>query len=106
MGIGANSVVFSIVDVLMLHPLQFERSDRLVNVYGVSNELALTNRGLSIPDFTDLREQTVTMDVAGWLAGSFNLSGGAIPERVSALKVSANFFQGGRFKRCVKGEAT
>jgi predicted permease len=93
LGIGANSIVFSVVDVLMLHPLPYENSDRLVSVFGSSENLGVTHAGQSLPDYLDLREQSTTLDVVGWYPMRFNLSGGETPERVSALRVSWNFFR-------------
>ena len=53
-GIGANTAIFSLVNGILLRPLSFENSDRLVMVWEVND------RGIRIPvaysNFLDWRE--------------------------------------------------
>jgi putative ABC transport system permease protein len=92
-GIGANTSIFSAVDVFMLRPLPYPDSDELHVPWITNQERGWTQVSYSMPDFVDLREQSTTMLVAATTGTSFNLSGGDRPERLTGRSVSANFFQ-------------
>lgn len=57
LGIGVNIGMFSIVNGLLLRPL-YGRSDEVVTVYSLSTTPAGGYRGLSYPNYLDLREGT------------------------------------------------
>lgn len=93
LGIGANTAIFSVVDAVVLHPLPFPKSDRLVWLNGKfpqGDEAAV-----STPDFLDYRaenrgfEQIVGM---GFRSTPANLSGDK-PEQVLSTFASANLLQ-------------
>jgi putative ABC transport system permease protein len=92
-GIGANTTIFSAVDVFMLRPLPYPDSDELYSVYTNNRERGWTQVSFSVPDFVDLRERSRTLDVAATRYSSFNLSEGDRPERLSGIQVSSNFFR-------------
>ena len=52
LGIGANSAIFSVVNGVLLKPLPYPESDRLVGVYHVSEGHRVVMSG---PNFTDER---------------------------------------------------
>ncbi|KPK81707.1 MAG: hypothetical protein AMS25_05285 [Gemmatimonas sp. SM23_52] len=92
-GIGANTTIFSAVDVFMLRPLPYPDSDELYSVYTTNHERGWSQVSFSVPDFADLRERSRTLDVAATRYLSFNLSEGDRPERLSGVQVSSNFFR-------------
>src|SRR6185369_8078114 len=55
-GIGANSAMFSVVNAVLLRPLPFPRSERLVYAFGAFR--SGDNAAISPPDFYDYRAQT------------------------------------------------
>jgi predicted permease len=91
-GIGANTVMFSIVNTLLLRPLPYREPDRLVSVQTVD----ATGRRpywTAPPDFYTYREETRTLEqLEAFYAGPYNLTGGPDPERLPALTVSSGFF--------------
>ncbi|HKQ90358.1 MAG TPA: ABC transporter permease [Blastocatellia bacterium] len=92
LGIGANTAIFSLVNAVLLRPLPFAESERLVWTWG---EFSGGNRAsTSPPDFLDYRAQNRSFEeLAAMLFRSFNLTGSGDPDRVVGSMVTANFFQ-------------
>jgi predicted permease len=93
LGIGANSTIFSIVNSVLLRPLPFPDSDRLVVVHGRYPEFGRTST--SLPDFRDWRDGTTGSfaRMAARYQTAFNFTGGDEPVQLRADRVTANFFQ-------------
>jgi putative ABC transport system permease protein len=92
LGIGANAVMFSVVNVLLLRPLPYRDANRLLSIETIETAHHTVN-GTSPPDFYTYRAQTRTLDrLAAYYRRPLNLTGGAEAERVSTLIVSADFF--------------
>src|SRR5215469_16232203 len=88
LGIGANTAIFSVVNAVLLQPLPFPDSDRLVFLHRQEAS------SISYPDFLEMREQTTSFDgLALFRRESANLTSSGGPERVIDRMVSANFFQ-------------
>ena len=90
-GIGANTVMFSVVNTLLLRPLPYADSGRLVSIetVNVRGGTSLT----SPPDFYAYRARNRTLEhLEAFYVRPFNLTGGQDPERVSTLIVSPEFF--------------
>ena len=95
LGIGATTAIFSAVYALLLRPLPYPGSDRLMFIYehtkydGVDDMSALANQ-----DFFAAQSALRSFEsVAGYLDyGDQNLTGVGAPMRVSAMGVTANFF--------------
>ncbi len=60
LGIGANTVVFSIVNGVLLRPLAAERIDELARVVWSRPDNAQASGDFSWPNYVDLRDQTTT----------------------------------------------
>ncbi|MGW8267053.1 MAG: ABC transporter permease, partial [Longimicrobiales bacterium] len=91
-GIGANSAIFSVVDVFMIRPLPYPESDRLHMVWINNPDRGFGRVSFTVPDFLDLKEQSETMDLAGTRSGIFNLSGEFEAERLRGVYVTPGFF--------------
>jgi putative ABC transport system permease protein len=91
-GIGANSAIFSVVDVFMLRPLPYPESDRLHMVWVNNPDRGFGRVSFTVPDFLDLKEQSQTMELAATQAGIFNLSGEFEAERLRGVYVTPGFF--------------
>ncbi|HKG99090.1 MAG TPA: ABC transporter permease, partial [Pyrinomonadaceae bacterium] len=92
---GANTAIFSLVNAVVLQPLPFPDSDRLVWVYG--NIRNAGNRASVSPlDFLDFRSQNKTFEqfaASGTLPLQRNLTGDGEPERLTASGVTGNYLQ-------------
>jgi predicted permease len=93
LGIGANTVIFSVINSVLLHSLPFHDSASLVQVTFDDPLLGLVGMPYSVPELEDLRSKAdVFEDVCGMVEGSVNLTGGREPERLELLVVTANYF--------------
>jgi putative ABC transport system permease protein len=95
LGIGANTTMFSVVNAVLLRPLPFPAPERLMTVWeGSINDPRRLNI-VSLPNYRDWKagsqvfEGLALFDSAG---RGYNLTGGAEPEQVSGVRVTASFF--------------
>ena len=91
LGIGANTTIFSAVNAVLLRSLPFPESSQLVDL---SETFKPDGYGsVSVPNYEDWKSQnTVFAGISAYTFTSFNLEGGETPQRVSGIKVSANYF--------------
>ncbi|MGE0862736.1 MAG: ABC transporter permease [Vicinamibacterales bacterium] len=93
LGIGANSAIFSIVNVLALKPLPYHEPSRVAFVLGWDVEEGEMRFNLRAADLVELQRQTVSFDaLSAYTYVSANLTGGDIPDRVQAYRVTPNTF--------------
>ena len=89
LGIGANTAMFTVVNTVLLQPLPYPNSDRIVNVGRPGTG------GISEPLFTYwMQNESGLEDMAAYHSGaSMNLSGGEKPELVATVAASQNYFR-------------
>ena len=93
LGIGANTAIFSVVNAVLLRPLQFRDPDRLVMIWEDAGFLGFPRNTPAPANYVDWKNQTQSFeDVAATHEETFNLTGDGTPERVAAYGVTANFF--------------
>ena len=94
LGIGANTAIFSVVNTVLLKPLTYPHPDRIVQFM-----LTFPNGsapGASVPKFMNWKSQAnVFEDVSAYDFGGpgLNLTGGAYPEQIKGIHVSADYFR-------------
>jgi putative ABC transport system permease protein len=92
LGIGANAAIFSIVRTVLLRPLPFADSERLVRVW----ETYSNGKGVgsvSLPNFRDWREQARSFEsMAAYFRGGRNLAGPGEPVKVAAIEATTELF--------------
>src|SRR5437867_7311539 len=91
LGIGANTAIFSAVNAVLLKPLPYPGSDRLVQI--MSTGFRGVRFGVSFPDLHDLR--ALSQDFTGVAATTtqrYNLTGAGDPREVQAAAVTADLF--------------
>jgi putative ABC transport system permease protein len=93
--IAANTVIFSLLNGVLLEPLPYREPDRLVILYEKRPQQGRVRNVVSAPDFVDWKQQnTVFEDMAALGTGfALNLNGPTGPERLDTAMTSANFFQ-------------
>ena len=93
LGIGANTAIFSVVNAVLLRPLQFRDPDRLVMIWEDAAFLGFPKNTPAPANYVDWKTQSKSFeDVAATAEWTFNLTGDGTPERVAAYGVTANFF--------------
>jgi predicted permease len=96
LGIGASSVVFSVVHALLLRPLPFTKPDRLVWIANGTSQ-NLSAQTVQVGRLLDLRQQSRAFSqIAGFSpfygVGDVRLTGVGEPERLTAVPVTDGFF--------------
>lgn len=93
LGIAANSAIFSVVDAVLLHPLPYPSSDRLVKISETVRSTGVSTSNASPANFIDWAAQNSVFSTMACSRGwQVNLSGQEQPERIRATMVSGEFF--------------
>jgi predicted permease len=92
LGLGACTLIFSVVNGVLLKPLPYPESDRIVRVLQV-NENGRVSNNVSEPNFSDLQDQTRSFSaLARYAVGVQPVAGGNGPTRAWTAAVSGDFF--------------
>jgi len=93
LGIGANTAIFSVVNRVLLSPLPYEQSDRLVMVWDNNAELGRQHEGPSPGNYHDLRGAGGMFEAsAAWWVTARTLTGEQDAEQVQCAMVTPDFF--------------
>jgi predicted permease len=95
LGIGANTAIFSIVNTVLLRPLPFQDSNRLVAL-GIfdTRDTAIPTGIVSYPDAMDVRARNHSFqEVSVYSDNDASLTGIGEPLHVNVENVSANIFR-------------
>jgi putative ABC transport system permease protein len=93
LGIGATTAIFSVVNTVLLKPLTYPDTDRIVQFF--LDTPSGPDYGGSPTRYNTLRAQTQTFqDVAAYEVSGIgvSLTGGRYPEQVHAIHVTARYF--------------
>lgn len=91
LGIGPNTAIFSVVDAVLLRPLPYPDSGRLVWLCERGPDWS--GGSLSYPNFIDWKNQQSVFDEFGvYNGGNFTLTGAGEPVRLAAAVMSAEVF--------------
>jgi putative ABC transport system permease protein len=91
LGVGANTAIFSLINGVLLKPLPYPQSDRLVRIYQPTQDVPQMNMAYS--DYVDFKAgQHTLQDLTLIGADDFQITGDAEPERLDGAYVTGNFF--------------
>lgn len=94
LGIASTTVIFSVVNGVLLRPLPYPDADRLVAVSQTVRTNGTSRDAASPANYTDWATQNdVFSHMAAARGWQGNLAEGGMPERVRAMMVTASFFQ-------------
>jgi predicted permease len=93
LGIGANTVIFSSVNAMLLRPFAFKDLDRAVDLYETIPKQNVNHISAAPANFRDWSEQSTSFEyvaaVHGW---DVNLTGSGVSERLEGIQVTRDFF--------------
>jgi predicted permease len=88
-GVGANSVIFSVINGILLKPLPYPHPDELVAVWESAPNLNLKDMELSPSDYFTFRDQNRSFTNFGIYDGNtVTITGNATPEQIHTLMVT------------------
>jgi hypothetical protein len=90
LGVGANAVIFSVVNTLLLRPLLYPRAAELQLVQTVNDDGGAA--ATAPPDFYEYRARNRSLrSLASFYSRPYDLTGVEEPERIRALVVASGF---------------
>ena len=93
LGIGATTAMFTVVNSVLLRPLQFPEPERIVLLEGVNPRQGIMRSNMSMPDIDDWKKQSQSFEqIAGFTSTALSLTLGDETERVRATGVLPDFF--------------
>src|SRR5580704_1869188 len=95
LGIGANTAIFTVFNGVLLRPLPYPQSQRLVAVQEIVPKLAKLGPTLPVNSwhFREWRKQNRSFDALALLSDvNFTLTSAGEPERVDGARVSSSLF--------------
>jgi predicted permease len=93
LGTGAATLVYTIVDTVILRPLPYRAPDALVKFWDTNAEKGLTHDPISPVTFMDYKALPVFADAAAWWRPDVNLlDPGLDPVKVRTIEASGNLF--------------
>jgi predicted permease len=94
LGIGANTVIYSLLHAALLRPLPFPSPDRLVAVvdnFATQNQF---DTGPTVPETLDVRAASRTLDPVSFFdTRDVQINGGTEPVRAIAARIEADFLR-------------
>jgi predicted permease len=88
-GVGANTVIFSVVEGILLKPLPYPHAEQLIGVWHTAPGIGLTELNISPSIYFIDREQNTTLqDIGAYSGDSLDVTGAGKPEHVPGLDVT------------------
>ncbi len=91
LGIGATTVMFAVVNSVLLRPLSYPEPDRLVTLRVFTEQIGEL-WGFSNLDFGDAKRESLTLALAAWTYGGGTISEPGEPEYLNGRQISAELF--------------
>jgi predicted permease len=91
LGVGATTLMFGIMNDVLLKPLHYPHPEELVTLRCYLPELG-EFWGYSYPDFSDIRRESRSLEIGAWTYGGGTISRPGEPEVIPGYRVSSEFF--------------
>ena len=91
LGSGATTVMFTVINAVLLKPLPYPDADRLVTVNEATEKYGDTWQ-LSYPDFIDLKSASRSLAPAAWGYKGGTISAPGDAEHVDSVQISSDLF--------------
>lgn len=93
LGIATSTMIFSMVNTVLLRPLPYANPDEVMIVWARFEARSAKDTWLSPPEVKDFRQQgTLFKDFAALTDLTFNMTGNGDPEQLQAIGASGNLF--------------
>jgi predicted permease len=92
LGIGASTVMFTVVNGVLLRPLPYPEPDKLVTVHGHTSSKLYGDQRVAYLDFLDFKRESRSLTLAGSMFNGGTVSGLGNPEYVDIREISPNLF--------------
>ncbi|MCH7603210.1 MAG: ABC transporter permease [Planctomycetes bacterium] len=93
LGIGLNTAIFSVVNMLLFRPLPYDNADRIVAVFRTDFETARTLRW-SYPHFEDYRDELTSFEhFVAWANTDISVGRGDSTQMRRGILVSGDYFE-------------
>ena len=88
-GVGANTVIFSVLEGVLLKPLPYPHPEELIGVWHTAPGIGIPNLNMA-PSiyFIDREQNTTFQDIGGYDSDSLSVTGAGEPEQVRGLDVT------------------
>src|SRR6185369_4629808 len=99
--IGANTAIFTMVNGVLLRPLDYAKPDQLIYLTAESPATGGTRNALSAPEYTEFRQMNQSFAAVGaystggaaYTTGEINVTAGDRPLRVRSISVDAHLLK-------------
>jgi putative ABC transport system permease protein len=93
LGIGASSLILSVVSAVLLRPLPFRDQDRIVILWEAQPSRGITRGIISPADYAEWARRTHAFEhLAAWRTWFYTLHGDGPPEQVWGVHAAVGFF--------------
>ncbi|HYJ47160.1 MAG TPA: ABC transporter permease, partial [Pyrinomonadaceae bacterium] len=94
LGVGANTTIFSVVNGVLLHPLPYKDSERIMRIMVSNQQRGIADGPVSYLRYEDLRDRSRSFEkTAAFAFDNFNLTGQEQPEQLQGVRASASLFE-------------
>src|SRR6202045_4805553 len=91
--LGANLAIFAVINSILLRPLPFPQSDRLVTIFNTYPKAGVKNDGSSITNYYERRGNIPAFEsVSVYLSRSEVVGESGATEQLEVMRVSPEFF--------------
>ncbi len=95
LGVGASTLMFTLVNGVLLRPLAYPHPEQLIGVNGHTenwNSRIFGEQNLAYPDFLDFKRESRSVTFAGIVSNGGTVSGSGEPEYIDYREITPEFF--------------